>query len=186
MAGLLPSPTRRAPMNHRHTVRSLAAGLLLSGLLLGCDASTDDLPEGGMSDVDAPDTTDAGDDTGYGTADADATPREDPDRELPTPEEADEGADPAEAYEDDDEQVPGNELTIAGEAYTPRDLLVGADRELRIVNEDDVDHTVTAWDGSFHAEVPAGETVTMTTPEPGAYPYVCEIHEHMRADLETM
>lgn len=77
-------------------------------------------------------------------------------------------------------------ITIEGRTFTPDDLLVGAEREMRVVNLDDEAHTLTAFDGSFDVEVGPGETVEFLTPEPGAYPYWCSIHPEMGAEIDVM
>ncbi len=77
-------------------------------------------------------------------------------------------------------------LVIAEFAFDPEDLLVGADREQRVRNDDGVAHTLTAWDGSFDLRVEPGEQVVLRAPpERGTYPYACSLHPQMRGEIEV-
>lgn len=77
-------------------------------------------------------------------------------------------------------------LVIAGFAFDPEDLLVGADRQQRVRNDDGVAHTITAWDGSFDLRIEPGEEVVLRAPpERGIYPYACTLHPQMRGEIEV-
>ncbi|MEP6761382.1 MAG: cupredoxin domain-containing protein [Sporichthyaceae bacterium] len=56
---------------------------------------------------------------------------------------------------------------------------------IKVTNEDDVPHTVTAeGDGGFEVRVEAGATATLKAPaKAGSYPYTCSFHPQMKGTL---
>ena len=60
---------------------------------------------------------------------------------------------------------------------------MAAGASISITNDDSANHTVTADDGAFDLEAPAGETVELVAPGPGTYPYHCSIHSSMTGSL---
>ncbi|WP_170110900.1 cupredoxin domain-containing protein [Antricoccus suffuscus] len=57
--------------------------------------------------------------------------------------------------------------------------------KIMVMNEDSVNHTVTAENKSdFDVTVKAGESVTFTAPtKPGTYKYTCTFHPNMMGTL---
>lgn len=76
-------------------------------------------------------------------------------------------------------------ITISDFNYdTPQSVSPG--QEITVRNEDDAPHTVTATndDGLFDVEIPPSGEATFTAPEEaGNYPYFCEYHPSMTAEL---
>ena len=77
----------------------------------------------------------------------------------------------------------GATVTVATFAFAPDPLVVPAGTEIRFVNEDAIDHTVTAGTREvpeperFDGQLPEkGSTFELTLDEPGTYDYFCEIH----------
>ena len=60
---------------------------------------------------------------------------------------------------------------------------MAAGASISITNDDSATHTVTADDGAFDVEAPAGETVELVAPGAGTYPYHCSIHSSMTGTL---
>ena len=74
-------------------------------------------------------------------------------------------------------------LTIAEFAFSPP-TTVEPGATVAVENSDGVLHTVSADDGSFDVQVPAGSTGSFTAPtEPGDYSFVCNLHASMSAVL---
>jgi plastocyanin len=74
-------------------------------------------------------------------------------------------------------------VTVATFAFAPDPLVVPAGTEITFVNEDAIDHTVTAGTreerepGRFDGQLPEkGSTFELTLDEPGTYDYFCQIH----------
>jgi plastocyanin len=86
------------------------------------------------------------------------------------------GAEPA-------EEVPAGEAAIvraANLAFGPQTLRVRAGTRVRWVNEDQVQHTVTANDGEFDSGlIEPGQSWEREFAEPGEYPYHCTPHPFM-------
>ena len=74
-----------------------------------------------------------------------------------------------------------NTLTIKDRTFSA--LTVKAGDSISIVNADTVDHTVTADDGSFDVDVPAGTTATLVISEAGTYAIHCKIHASMHGTI---
>jgi plastocyanin len=147
---------------HPRRVVTLLAVLLV--VLVGCEDGTGN-------------GTDAAD---PGAADTDEASDEDPAGATVSDDEAPE-------VPDDADPVWADELRIADGAFEPEFLLYAPDRELVVRNDDDVAHTVTAWDGTFDVRVEPGETAELVTPaEPGWYRYACEIHPDMRGAIDLL
>jgi len=55
---------------------------------------------------------------------------------------------------------------------------------IAVMNMDAEAHTVTADDGGFKVQAPAGQTVMLTVPsKPGSYPFHCDYHANMHGVL---
>jgi plastocyanin len=74
-----------------------------------------------------------------------------------------------------------NTLTIKDLTFSA--LTVKAGDTISIVNEDSFRHTVTADDGSFDVDVPAGATATLLIPEAGSYAIHCKVHASMHGTI---
>lgn len=94
------------------------------------------------------------------------------------------GGDGAMTSEPEEEAAAGEVvITITEFEYTVPDTIEPG-VEVTVTNEDPVGHTVTADDGTFDVDVPAGETVTFTAPEEaGEYSFFCEPHPNMVSTL---
>jgi plastocyanin len=75
----------------------------------------------------------------------------------------------------------GVTLTIENRTFSA--LTVKAGDSISIVNADNFDHTVTADDGSFDVQVPAGQTATLVIPAAGTYAIHCNIHSSMHGTI---
>ncbi|WP_152395142.1 stalk domain-containing protein [Paenibacillus guangzhouensis] len=71
-------------------------------------------------------------------------------------------------------------VSISEFAFKPDQLTIEAGASVTFTNQDDVEHTVTAKDGSFTSE-PLGknDTFTKTFPEAGEYEIYCKPHNFM-------
>lgn len=80
----------------------------------------------------------------------------------------------------------GDVLTIEDFAYSPEPLVVDRDTVVRVVNNDDAPHTVTADDGSFDTgELGKGESKDLTVDGTGELAYHCEIHDYMQGVIRV-
>jgi len=94
------------------------------------------------------------------------------------------------------------QVAIKGVAFVPSDIEVEAGAEVRWVNRDAVDHTVTSGvqrrqgvpgveedeparpDGRFDAALPdAGDVFTFAFNEPGTFAYYCDVHAGMTGTI---
>ena len=94
------------------------------------------------------------------------------------------------------------EITIRGVAFAPAEIQVEAGTEVRWMNEDSVDHTVTSGiqrkqgvpgveedkpprpDGVFDERLPKqGDVFTFTFDEPGTFAYYCDVHAGMTGEI---
>lgn len=72
------------------------------------------------------------------------------------------------------------EVAIAGFAYSPAELSVGAGLQVTWTNKDSATHTVTLDDGSSDSgRMSQGSTFTLALPTAGSYAYHCAIHPAM-------
>jgi plastocyanin len=74
-------------------------------------------------------------------------------------------------------------VTVATFSFAPDPLVVPVGTEITFVNEDAIDHTVTAGTREapeperFDGQLPEkGSTFELTLDEPGSYDYFCQIH----------
>ena len=79
----------------------------------------------------------------------------------------------------------GASVTIANFAYVPPTLSVASGTTVTWTNGDNVQHTVTADDGtSFDSNLLGkGQAFQLTAPAPGTYAYHCAVHPFMKATL---
>jgi plastocyanin len=91
---------------------------------------------------------------------------------------AEEARDAAEDAADRAEDVVDDEtVNIDNNAYEPADLEITRGQEVTWVNQDSVDHTVTAKDESFESErLGEGDEFSERFLEDGTFEYFCEVH----------
>jgi len=65
----------------------------------------------------------------------------------------------------------------------PAETQVAAGQPLTVTNDTGSAHTITADDGTFNMEIPAGESIELTVSEPGSYDYHCNFHSNMTGVL---
>ncbi len=86
---------------------------------------------------------------------------------------------------DNDDAQPANEVRMDDNTFLPDELTVNSGTEVRWVNTDDVDHTVTSLDGLFDEYLEPGDEFTYTFIDSGTYPYVCTIHAGMEGVINV-
>lgn len=80
-----------------------------------------------------------------------------------------------------------DEVTIQNFAFSPKVLEVGAQTDVRWVNSDPTEHTVTAQDGSFDSDpLSEGASFSTTLRKPGDYEYICRIHPTMKGTVRVV
>ena len=79
----------------------------------------------------------------------------------------------------------GGTVTYRVAKYTFADLTVAPGTQVRVINEDDEPHTVTAEDGSFDTGAfDADDPGTFTVPsKPGTYRITCTVHPSMHGQI---
>jgi plastocyanin len=78
-------------------------------------------------------------------------------------------------------------IKMADIKFDPQDATAGVGQEVCWVNEDTIDHDVSAESGaSFKSELfGKGQTFTASMDEPGSVQYVCTIHPGMTGTIEV-
>ncbi len=85
----------------------------------------------------------------------------------------------------------GSSVTVKLFQYQPARIQVKAGTTVTWMNEDEIFHTVTAWEpekegGRFDAALDGkGKSFSFTFSQPGIYSYYCDRHEHMRGEIEV-
>lgn len=70
-----------------------------------------------------------------------------------------------------------NAVVMKDIKFDPQEIVVDAGTTVTWTNEDPVDHTVTADDGSFDSgNLGEGDSFSHTFDEPGTYEYKCTLH----------
>ena len=84
-------------------------------------------------------------------------------------------------------QTGGKMIDIKDFQYNPATLQVKVGEAVTIKNEDTAPHTVTANDGSFNVDVPAGGSASVKVPKAGDHPYTCTYHpgQHNPASIKA-
>jgi plastocyanin len=153
---LVPTPTPAGGVRHRLRWRAVLGGLLLVGLVPLLSACT---PTVATSVAPA-----AGLSTPVPPSALATLPPARPPRPSETP------AGPA--------------VSIENFNFTPAELTVPVGTTVVWTNHDDVDHTVTASDGSFGSpSIPTDGQFTFTFTRPGTDSYFCAIHPFMTARI---
>ncbi len=86
----------------------------------------------------------------------------------------------------DDDDAPADESAteLVVEGFRFPSLSVERGTEIALVNRDPEPHTMTADDGSFDSGSFSADGGTLIAPgEPGIYPYHCNVHPTMTAEL---
>ncbi len=77
-------------------------------------------------------------------------------------------------------------VKIEGMVFTPRRLTIDAGDTVTWINNDIVEHTATAADGSFDSKmIAAGKSWKQTFKSKGDFPYVCKYHPTMKGTLKV-
>jgi plastocyanin len=76
------------------------------------------------------------------------------------------------------------EVSLAGRAFNPVVLEVTVGDTVTWINDDDTEHTVTAFEGAFDSgELAEGASLTFTFDSPGEYRYRCLFHSEMQGTI---
>ncbi|SDE93528.1 cupredoxin domain-containing protein [Limimaricola pyoseonensis] len=79
-----------------------------------------------------------------------------------------------------------HEVTIQGFAFVPARISLAPGDSVVFTNRDLAPHTVTAESGAFDSgRLGMGQSVRMTFPAAGSYPYFCAIHPRMRGAIQV-
>ncbi len=76
------------------------------------------------------------------------------------------------------------EVSLAGRAFTPVVLEITVGDTVTWINDDDTEHTVTAFEGAFDSgELAEGASFSFTFDSPGEYRYRCLFHAEMQGTI---
>jgi plastocyanin len=76
------------------------------------------------------------------------------------------------------------EVSLAGRAFNPAVLEVTVGDTVTWINDDDTEHTVTAFEGAFDSgELAEGASFSFTFDSPGEYRYRCLFHSEMQGTI---
>ena len=77
-------------------------------------------------------------------------------------------------------------VKIDGMVFTPATLTINPGDSVTWINNDIVEHTATAADGSFDSKmIAAGKSWKQTFKAKGDFPYVCKYHPTMKGTLKV-
>jgi plastocyanin len=76
-------------------------------------------------------------------------------------------------------------ITIHNFMFSPATLTVPQGATVKVINMDQVTHTLTASKGEFNTgDISPGQSKTFTAPMvPGRYVYICSIHQYMSGTI---
>ena len=77
-------------------------------------------------------------------------------------------------------------IEIADLSFSPSSVTVRAGETVEWVNKDVVEHTITAKNGKFNVDVPAGKSATWTVKRPGDVDYFCRFHPNMTGTIHIL
>jgi len=78
----------------------------------------------------------------------------------------------------------GSTLSIKNLKFSPSSVTVKAGSKVKVSNDDNTTHTMTAKDNSFDTgDIDSGSSTSFTAPKPGTYPFHCKIHSFMTGTL---
>lgn len=76
------------------------------------------------------------------------------------------------------------EVSIKDRQYSPADVKAKVGQTVRWTNNDDMDHTVNAKDGSFSSgTIKSKKTYEYTFSKKGKYSYGCKLHPRMKGTV---
>jgi plastocyanin len=76
------------------------------------------------------------------------------------------------------------DVSIKGRAFQPATLRIKKGESVTWKNNDDIDHTVDAEDGSFSSgTIKSGKSFTHTFKKAGKYAYSCHLHPRMKGTI---
>jgi plastocyanin len=82
------------------------------------------------------------------------------------------------------DREPKEDISIKNRAYSPANLRVKKGESVTWKNNDDIDHTVDAEDGSFSSgTIKSGKTFKHTFKKAGKYSYTCHLHPRMKGTI---
>ena len=77
-------------------------------------------------------------------------------------------------------------VSIKGFKFSPEHIVLPVESDLRVVNEDETAHTLTAEDKSFDTgNLAAGKEGTVKLAKEGEFHYHCAIHDSMKGVIEV-
>jgi plastocyanin len=77
-------------------------------------------------------------------------------------------------------------VSIKGFKFSPERITLPSESELRVVNEDDTAHTLTADDKSFDTgNIAHGKEATVRLSKEGQFAYHCAIHDSMKGVIQV-
>lgn len=74
-------------------------------------------------------------------------------------------------------------VTVSNFSFGPKEITVKVGDTVTWKNEDNVDHTATADNGSFDGDLPSDGEFSYTFSTPGTYSYYCKPHPHMKGTV---
>ena len=76
------------------------------------------------------------------------------------------------------------EVHMKNTAFDPKEITIDKGATVKWINDDSVQHTVTAGDKSFDSgKLNSGQTYERTFNEPGTFDYACTIHPSMKGKV---
>src|SRR5215212_4178536 len=82
------------------------------------------------------------------------------------------------------DKEPAEDVSIKNRAFSPNPLRIKKNETVVWKNNDDIDHTVDAEDGSFQSgTIKSGKTFKHTFKKAGKYSYTCHIHPRMKGTI---
>ena len=76
------------------------------------------------------------------------------------------------------------EVSLAGRSFNPAVLEINVGDTVTWINDDDTEHTVTAFEGAFDSgELAEGASFSFTFDSPGEYRYRCLFHSEMQGTI---
>jgi len=81
-------------------------------------------------------------------------------------------------------QRDAEDVSIKGRAFHPATLKIKKGESVTWKNNDDIDHTVDAEDGSFSSgTIKSGKSYSHTFKKAGKYAYSCHLHPRMKGTI---